>query len=141
MSKSQHKKHQSHPKHQNHPTHGKQHSNKPKERGWALTLAIIYVILHGLVLVGVVIGEGGLADLSDRYVMIIVVLLAGILGAISGILLWQWKQLGLTLYLIATLGAIIAGLLITGSMLFVFSAILPFAIVGYIVRMHWSNFE
>ncbi len=155
MSKSQRKKRQTHPKHQNHPTQAKNQSTqaknqstqakhqstKPKERGWVLTLAIIYVILHSLVLLGVVIAEEGLPNSSEHILIIGSTIAAGIVGVVAGIMLWRWKQLGLTLYLIATLGEIIAGLLITGSMLFIFSAIIPFAIVGYIVRMHWSNFE
>ncbi|MCA9950865.1 MAG: hypothetical protein KDE48_14540 [Anaerolineales bacterium] len=148
MSKSQHKKRQTHPKHQNRPTQAKnqstqtkKQSTQPKERGWVLMLAIIYVILHGFVLLGVVVGENGLANLSDHTLIIASTIAAGIVGIVAGIMLWRWKQLGLTLYLIATLGEIIAGLLITGSMLFIFSAIIPFAIVGYIVRMHWSKFD
>ncbi len=122
-------------------SHTKQHSPRVKERGLALTLAIIYVILHGLVLLGVVVAENGLANLSDHTLVIAATIVAGIVGVAAGIMLWRWKRLGLTLYLVATLGAIIAGLLLTGSMLFVFSAIIPFAVVGYIVRMHWSKFE
>lgn len=152
MTKS-HKRRQSPPKRQNHAKQPQQNQpkqqsaskqtqhNKPKERGLALTLAIIYVIIHGFVLFALVIGEKGVPNLADHTLLIAIVAASGIAGIIAGIMLWRWKQLGLTIYLLATLGAIIGGLLTTGSMLFVFSAILPFAIVGYIVRMHWSNFE
>lgn len=152
MTKS-HKRRQTPAKRQNHAKQPQQNQpkpqsttkqtqhNKPKERGLVLTLAIIYVIIHSLILLGVIVGENGLANLSEHMLIIASTIAAGIVGIVAGIMLWRWKQLGLTLYLIATIGEIIAGLLITGSMLFIFSAIIPFAIVGYIVRMSWAKFE
>ena len=60
----------------------------------------------------------------------------------AGFALWRWKKWGLTLYLVGTVIVIVLGILATGAaMLWSFSRLLPFIIVGYIVRSKWENFE
>ena len=67
---------------------------------------------------------------------------ASIIDIIAAIGLWQWKKWGLTLYLVGTVIVIVLGILATGAaMLWSFSRLLPFIIVGYIVRSKWEMFE
>ena len=67
---------------------------------------------------------------------------AAIADIVAAFALWRWKKWGLTLYLVATSVVIVLGILATGAaMMWSFSRLLPFIIVGYIVRSKWEFFE
>ena len=71
---------------------------------------------------------------------ILSVVAAAILDIVAAVALWRWKKWGLTLYLIATSIVIVLGILATGAaMLWSFSRLLPFIIVGYIVKPHFGQ--
>ncbi len=114
---------------------------KQKERGWVLALAIIYVMIHGVLLLGLVIGENSLRNLPIPTWLVLSVAAVAIADIVAGVMLWRWKQLGLTIYFISTLGAVVAGAFLRGGYAFIFAAFLPFLVVGYIVRYNWSKFE
>ncbi len=119
---------------------GKHEHAKP-ERGGLLTGAIIFVILHGFMLLGLVVGEQSLTAANVPGWWIPTVAGMALADIIAGVGLWNWKQWGYYLYLGATLVGVGLGVLATGSMLFVFSAAVPVAIVGYIVMQKWRYFE
>ena len=137
---------QTHAKH--HPPRSKkskQHPHHPvrRERGFWLTAAIVVVIIHGLLMLGIIYGEQYLLKTDGPPTWFILSTIgAAIADIVAGIALWRWKKWGLTLYFVATLVVIGLGILATGyGMLWAFSRIIPFAIVGYIIRSRWQNFE
>ena len=109
----------------------KQH--KKPERGGLLTAAIVFVVIHGLLVLAVALGDNELrsVDTPDWYLPAL--LIVALLDIVAGYGLWTWKMWGLYLYLAATIVVIILGLAATGSLGVVFSRFIPFAIVGYIV--------
>lgn len=128
-----------------HPPRSKkgQHHPAHKERGFWLTAAIVVVIIHGLLMLGIIYGEQYLQQ-TDGPPPLLVWSTIGVAVAdiVAGIALWRWKKWGLTLYLIATLAIIGLGTIITGSlMLWAFSRLIPFVIIGYIIRSRWQYFE
>lgn len=112
-----------------------------KERGPWLTAAIILVIIHGLLLLGISFGENSLRNIPIPGWFYLAVVGIAVADIVAGLALWRWKGWGFYLYLAASLVAMALGLLVTGSLLFIFSRIVPVAIVGYVMRPKWKYFE
>ena len=141
MSSKQNKQHHNHPPRGKH-TQGK-HTHAKKERGGWLTAAIVFVFLHSFLVLGAIYGNNLLtgADVPPTWFVLSIVG-AAIVDIVAGIALLRWKKWGLTLYLVGTAIVIVLGILATGAaMLWSFSRLLPFIIVGYIVRSKWEYFE
>lgn len=135
---AQHKKHQQHHKQ---PAHAK-HAPKKKVRGGWLTGAIVLVILHGLMMLGVVYGNEYLLSNSVPTWFVYSVIGVAIADIVAGVALWRWKGWGFYLYLVATIIIIGLGIMATGyGMLWSFSRLIPFVIVGYIMRPKWQYFD
>jgi hypothetical protein len=130
--------------HRKHPPRGKGKKREVKrERSIWLTLAIAFVILHSFLVLGIIYGNNLLtgADVPPTW-FVLSLIGAAILDIIAGVALWKWKKWGLTLYLVGTAIVIVLGILATGAaMMWSFSRLLPFVIVGYIVRSKWEMFE
>ena len=143
MSKKKNAQSQKHSHHQKHPPHAK-HPPKQKERGGWLTAAIVFVILHGLLMLGIIYGNNLLQETAVPLPSWFVpsVIAAAIADVIAGIALWKWKGWGFYLYLVSTIVIITLGIMATGyAMLWSFSRLLPFVIVGYIMRPKWKYFD
>ena len=119
----------------------KKSKNHKPDRGCLLTGAIILVGINGLLALIVSLGENGFrtTDLPTWFIALAAATAVADIFAAFG--LWRWKQWGYYLYLGATLVTIVLGLLATGSALFAFSHIIPFAIVGYIILPQWKYFD
>jgi hypothetical protein len=139
MSKTRSKSHSS-KSHSSKSHTSKSHTQKP-ERGWLLTIAIILVGISGLLGLIVSLGENGFRTENLPTWFIAAAAAAAIADIIAAFGLWTWKQWGYYLYLGATLLSIALGLMATGSILFAFSHIIPFAIVGYIILPKWKYFD
>ncbi len=118
----------------------KSNEHKP-ERGCWLTGAIILVGINGLLALGVALGENGFRASELPTWFIVAAAATAIADIIAAFGLWSWKKWAYYLYLGATLAAVVLGLIATGSALFAFSRILPFAIVGYIIMPQWKHFD
>lgn len=112
-----------------------------KERGWLLTLAIILVIISGFISLAVAWSESGLRGTALPTWYIVAALVSAVADIIAGIGLWRWKRWAYYLFLASTIVSIVLGLLVTGSALFAFSRIIPFAILGYIMVPKWDLFD
>jgi uncharacterized membrane protein (DUF2068 family) len=106
-----------------------------------LTIAIILVILGGIISFGVAWSESGMRGTALPNWYVFAAVAAAIADVIAGIGLWRWKRWAYYLYLGSTLVSMALGLLVTGSAMFAFSRIIPFAIVGYIIVPKWSWFD
>ncbi|MFL7837973.1 MAG: hypothetical protein ACK2T4_02125 [Candidatus Promineifilaceae bacterium] len=118
----------------------KAHAQKP-ERGWLLTIAIILVGISGVLGLIVSLGENGFRTDNLPTWFIAVAAASAIADIVAAFGLWAWKQWGYYLYLGATLASIALGLIATGSLMYAFSHIIPFAIVGYIILPKWKYFD
>ena len=101
------------------------------------------MVLHGFLVLGGIYGNNLLTGAAVPPTWFVLSMVgAAIAYVVAAVALWRWKKWGLTLYLIATSVAIVLGILATGAaMMWSFSRLLPFIIVGYIVRCRWENFE
>lgn len=143
MSSKKTAQHKKHTQHQKHPPHSK-HKPTQKERGGWLTAAIVFVILHGLLMLGIIYGNDLLqgTDVPLPAWFVPSVIGVAVADIVAGIALWRWKGWGFYLYLVSTIVIIALGVLATGyAMLWSFSRLLPFVIVGYIMRPKWKYFD
>jgi len=116
-------------------------NNSHKQRGTALKIAIIFVIVHGLFMSFAAVSTAnynGEVNLPFTYALFV---LASFASAIAGWGLWQWKIWGFNLYLGASVVIMALATMLTGSIMAAFWGLVPFAIVGYIVRMDWNKFD
>ena len=116
-------------------------NNSHKQRGIALKIAIIFVIVHGLFMTFAAISTqnyNGEVNMPFVYALFV---LSSFASAIAGWGLWQWKIWGFNLYLGSSVVIMALATMLTGSIMAAFWGLIPFAIVGYIVRMDWNKFE
>ena len=61
-------------------------------------------------------------------------ILAGLLTVVAAIGLWQWKKWGIYLYVTTQIMAMVAHLILTGSLYVVFYDAIPLLILGYVLN-------
>ena len=112
-----------------------------KKRGTGLTIWLALIALHGVIfaiLTWNVIKPG---DYDAPSWLLWAMLLLSIADVVAAVALWYWKRWGFQLFGVITVIRIILGLLATASQLWVFYAIVPFVILGYILKPYWENLE
>jgi cell division protein FtsW (lipid II flippase) len=110
--------------------------NKPikKVRGTLLSVIIILIGLLGLL--GVYLARLTLKQeyLTQTTWVLPLLILAGLLTVVAAIGLWQWKKWGIYLYVITQIMAMIAHLVLTGSLYVVFYDLIPLLILGTVLN-------
>lgn len=113
----------------------------PKHRNTLLTVALVLIVLHGLFMFGVFWNIAPTTERTLTSVAVWTMLIGAVLDVVAAVLMWYWKRWGIYLYIVSALAAAIAGLMASGSLLFVFSALLPAIVVLYIIAMQRDKFE
>lgn len=110
--------------------------NKPikKVRGTLLSVIIILIGLLGLL--GVYLARLTLKQeyLTQTTWVLPLLILAALLTVVAAIGLWQWKKWGIYLYVTTQIMAMIAHLVLTGSLYVVFYDAIPLLILGYVLN-------
>ena len=112
-----------------------------KQRNTLLTVALVLVILHAILVLALFWFGAPEAQRTVGSIALWLTGLSAIADIVAAVAMWFWKQWGIYLYAIATVAAAVGALLATGSMLFLFGALLPAIIVLYIVAMQRNKFE
>jgi hypothetical protein len=112
-----------------------------KERGTGLSLWLIFIAGHGLLFTYLTWSVLKPGDSSAPEWMLWLLLLLSVADVVAAVALWKWKKWGFQLFGIATAVSIGLGLVVTASQLFVFYAIIPLAILGYLMKDKWQHFE
>ena len=110
-----------------------------KERGFWLSLILIVMALHGIfgtVLYYTIRTQEAL----DRPWIISLMALHSLANVIAVVGIWFWKKWALYIYAASTVLALFVGLISLGAWS-VFYMILPFAILGWVLRAKWDSFE
>ena len=116
-------------------------TSKKKERGTWLSAWLILIALHSILYAFLILYLRGQSNEDSPVWMAIVVFVLSIVDVVAVIAIWNWKKWGLQLYAVTTVVAIAVGLMLTGTQLIVFHAILPLAILGYLIKDKWAQFE
>ncbi len=122
-------------------TAAKQDRTTPKKRSTGLAIWLVLIAVHGLVfaiLTWNVIKPG---DYEAPTWSLWALLLLSIVNVVAAVAVWYWKRWGFQLYGVTTVVRIVVGLVATASQLWVFYAILPFVILGYLLRPYWDQLE
>jgi hypothetical protein len=112
-----------------------------KQRNTLLTIALVLVILHGILILALFWFGAPETQRTVASIALWLTILAAIGDIVAAVGMWLWKQWGIYLYAAATIAGAVGALLATGSMLFLFGALLPAIIVLYIVAMQRNKFE
>lgn len=118
---------------------GKSKVQVKKNRGTALTIALVVVIIHSLLAAVLFYGLSNAPEVQRPWILGLMVLhfLLNILAAIG---IFYWKTWGLYVYAGSAIIALVVGLVSIGAWS-VFYMVLPVAILGWLLRTKWDYFE
>jgi hypothetical protein len=122
-------------------TAAKHKRTTPKKRSTGLAIWLVLIAVHGVIftlLTWNVIKPG---DYDAPTWSLWALLLLSIANVAAAVALWYWKRWGFQLYGVTTVVRIVVGLVATASQLWVFYAIIPFVILGYLLRPYWDQLE
>jgi hypothetical protein len=110
-----------------------------KVRGTALTIALVVIVVHSLLAAVLYFGLRTDPGVERTWILGLMVLhfLLNVLAAIG---IYYWKLWGMYVYAASAIIALVAGLVSIGVWS-VFYMILPVAILGWLLRSKWDNFE
>ena len=112
-----------------------------KERGIWLSIWLALIMLHSFISALIIyMIRRGPSDVSVPWLLAIL-FLASAIKLISAIAIWNWKRWGLYLYAGGVIATMVVGLMLTGSLLVVFSDILPLAVLGWLIKDKYSYFS
>jgi hypothetical protein len=110
-----------------------------KEHGTLLIIVLAIMAIHGFFAAYLYYAMSSAPEVQRPWIlgMMVVHSLADIVAAIG---IYYWKKWALYVYAGSTILALVAGLISIGAWS-TFYMVLPLAIVGWILRDKWSNFE
>lgn len=119
----------------------KKGNTRTRERGCLLTGMLVLIALHGVGAAYLIFYLRADRDPGALAWMAPVLFALAIADIVAAVAIWYWKKWGLRLYTISTAIGIAAGLILTASQLVVFHDIIPLAVLGYIIKDRWSDFD
>ncbi len=122
--------------------HHHEHHHK-RERGFWLSLLLVIVFIRNIVGAIVIWGIRESQDEITAPLLITLLVVLALADVVSAVAMWLWKQWGFYLFLISSAAAGTVGLFMTGFLMMFIGAILPAAILGYIMRIQnkWDAFD
>ena len=116
-------------------------STKKQERGLGLSIWLVLLLLMNLLTLVLILGRArGPETLSYPYLMAALLILSAA-KVVSVIGIWLWERWGLYVYAASVVGTIAVGLMLTGTWLFAFNEVLPLAILGWLLKDKYDNFD
>jgi cell division protein FtsW (lipid II flippase) len=114
-----------------------------KTRGTLLTIALVVMVLHGLA-AAIFYAVARQDALSTAYMsrpwLIALMSLHFLLNVVAAVGIWFWKKWAMYVYAASTILAVVVGLLSVGIWS-VFYMVLPFVIIGWLLRTKWDYFK
>jgi hypothetical protein len=108
-----------------------------KVHGVLLTVALVIMAIHGII--AAIYYSTVASDASRPWVISMMVIhsLANIVAAVG---IFYWKKWGIYIYAASTIIALVAGM-ISVPWWSVFYMVLPFVIIGWLLRTKWNYFD
>jgi hypothetical protein len=103
-----------------------------KERGGWLTAALVIIIIRNAAVAIWIFTLGKNNDVTTTTGMTILLILAALADAVSGIAMWYWKKWGLYLFVAATIVGMVLHTIVLGPFV-IFHDIIGPAILAYIL--------
>ena len=110
-----------------------------KNRGTLLTIVLVLMAVHGIVAAAMYSTMTTAPEVQRPWIigMMVVHFLANVAAAVG---IFYWKKWGLYVYAASTIIALVVGLVSVGIWS-VFYMLLPFVIVGWLLRTKWDYFD
>jgi hypothetical protein len=119
----------------------KKSAHKPK-RGTGWSIWLILIVIHSFVVAFITLSMMKTPEGVTRQWLVIALLLFTAAKAIAALGMWEWKQWGLYLYVIAVLGSMGITLLMTSFLIWgVFWEAIPLLITGWLLRGKQEYFD
>jgi hypothetical protein len=119
----------------------KQAEQRNRERGCWLTGWLVVIALSGIASAYMIYYLRA-AQYQSALVWVVPTLFALAIADIVAVIgIWYWKRWGLVLYAVSIAASIAVGLIVTAAQLVVFTVIIPFVILGYLIKPHWGHFD
>ena len=128
-------------KHQPHAKNNTKVAAAERERGPALTIVIILVIINHIVLAGLAYYDLTTNAIEVKSLYMPILYLTSLASIIAGVAMWFWKSWGFQLYIASALVAATAAFLNTGYIMVLFASVLPPIIVAYIYVPRQKYFD
>jgi hypothetical protein len=120
--------------------HKKKAPQKPK-RGTGWSIWLILIVIHSFVFAFATLSMMKTPDAVSRQWLIVFLLIFTAAKAIAALGMWEWKQWGLYLYVIAVLGTMGITLVLTSFLIWgVFWEAIPLMITGWLLRGKLEHF-
>ncbi len=122
--------------------HPHEHHHK-RERGFWLSFLLIVVFIRNIAGAIAIWGIRESQDETTTPWLITLLVLLALADVIAAVAMWYWKQWGFYLFLISSAASGVVGMLMTGIPFIIIGAILPPAVLGYIIRLQnkWDAFD
>jgi hypothetical protein len=115
-----------------------------KQRGGLLTACLVLMMIHGIFAAFLVLylreNSAQTSGASPAWVLLVLFALTAT-RIVAALAIWEWKRWGLVAYGVATLVSMVVGLILTHTQLWVFHELIPFVILGYVVKSRQQYFE
>jgi hypothetical protein len=111
-----------------------------KTRGTLLTIALVFMILHGLAAFVYYAVARANTTYLDRTWLVGLFALHFLLNVVAAAGIWFWQKWALYVYAASTILAVVVGLLSVGIWS-VFYMVMPLVIIGWLMRTKWSYFD
>jgi small basic protein len=117
-------------------------SKQTRERGLWLSIWLILIMLHSIVAAVIIYVTANQPDAPDTFPWYISALVLAVIAKLIGaIAIWNWRKWGLYLYAAGVFVSIVVGLMLTGLLSFVFVYFLPLAVLGWLLKDKYGNFQ
>lgn len=108
-----------------------------KVHGVLLTVALVIMAIHGLI---AAVYYSAVADEASRPWVISMMVIHSLANIVAAVGIFYWKKWGLYIYSASTIIALVAGM-ISIPWWSVFYMVLPFVIIGWLLRTKWNYFD
>jgi hypothetical protein len=117
-------------------------NEKNRERGIWLSVWLILLILHSIGVALFIYFAANQPDAPSTFPWYISALVISVLAKLIGaIAIWNWRRWGLYLYAGGVILAVVIGLMLTGLLSLVLVYVLPLAILGWLLKDKYNNFQ
>ncbi|GMQ79364.1 MAG: hypothetical protein BMS9Abin02_1948 [Anaerolineae bacterium] len=114
-----------------------------RERGFWISFLLVVVFIRNIAGAIAIWGIRASQDETTTPWLITLLVVFALADVVAAVAMWFWKQWGFYLFLISSAAAGVVGLLMTGIPFIIIGAILPPAVLGYIIRIQnkWDAFD
>ena len=116
-------------------------SKMKKHRGIGLSVWLIFLALMNIISLVLIIGTARGPDAITYPYLVAGLFVFSAAKFVAFIAIWFWERWGLYVLAFAVIGTMAIGIILTASVWYAFNEILPIAILGWMLRDKYDNFD